>query len=235
MRGEGNIFHLRQRVIRLQRLGVENVEPDVADVPALERLDQRRLVDQRAARGIDQDRARLHARDALGAQESAGRVIEHQVEGDHIGVRQQCVELAERHASAARPVPTDHVHADTLADARHLAPDTAEPDHAQRLAVELHAFLRRPHARAHLAVHAGHVTRGGEHQCNRMLGHGGVAIALDGVHGDAAALKLIDIHVAGRAGAEEHDVLERRALRHQLGRHSGVVVERDRVAFEQAR
>ena len=134
----------------------------------------------------------------------------------------------------ARAVVSDHLHTDALGDARDLAPDAAEPDHAQRLALELRAFLRRPDAGAHLAVHARHVARCGEQQRDRVLGHRGVAISLDGVHGDAVALEFVDIHVAGGTGAEEYDVLEAAALRHQLGRHVGVVVERDVVAGEHA-
>ena len=43
------------------------------------------------------------------------------------------------------------------------------------------------------------------------------------------------VHVARRAGAEEHDVLERAALRDHVGRHVGMVVEADLVAVDQAR
>ena len=118
--------------------------------------------------------------------------------------------------SMFRAVPADHVHAHAFADARHFAADAAEADDAQRLAEKLHALVRRPGAGAHLAVHAGDVARGRHHQRDRVLGHRGVAIALDDVHLDAARLQLVDIHVARGARAEEHDVLELGALRHQL-------------------
>ncbi len=122
-----------------------------------------------------------------------------------------------------------------MRDARHLAADAAEADDAERLAEELHALMRRPGAGAHLAVHAGDVARGGNHQRDRMLGHRGVAVTLDDVHLDAAAFELADIHVARGPGAEEYDVLEFRALRHQLGRHVGMVVDGDVVALDDAR
>ena len=134
-----------------------------------------------------------------------------------------------------RAVPADHLHAHAFADARDLAADAAEPDHAQRLAEQLHALVRRPDAGAHLAVHARDVARGGHHQRDRVLGHRGVAVALDDVHLDAARFQFADIHVARGSGAEEHDVLELLALRHQFGRHVGVVVDGDVVAGEHAR
>ena len=50
-------------------------------------------------------------------------------------------------------------------------------------------------------------------------------IAVEGQH----------VHVARCAGAEEYDVPQRRALRHQLGRHVGMVVDTDVVAGKDAR
>ncbi len=235
VRGQRHVRQLRQRMIGLQRLGVEHIESGVADVAAGERGDQRGFVHQRAARGIDQDDARLHAGDAFGGQKAARFVVEREVHRYHIGARQQGVEIGERHAGAARAIPADHFHAHAFADACDFAADAAEPDHAQGLAQQLHAFVRGPHAAAHLAVHARDVARGRHHQCNGMLGHRGIAVAFDDVHCDAARLQFADIHVARRTGAEEHDVLEFRALRHQRRRHVGMVVNGDVIAADHAR
>ena len=57
-----------------------------------------------------------------------------------------------------------------------LAADAAEPDHAERLAEELHAFVRHPGAGAHFAIHAGDIAAGGEHQRDGVLGDRGVAV-----------------------------------------------------------
>ena len=200
VRGQRHVRHFRQRMIGLQRLGVEHVEPGMADVAAFERGDQGRFVHQRAARGVDEDHARLHARDALLAQETTRLVAERQVHRHHVGARQQRVDIDQRHFEVGMlgAIPADHLHAHALADARHLAADAAKPDHAQRLAEKLHAFVRRPDAGAHLAVHARDVAAGRDHQRDRMLGHRGVAIALDDVHLDAAVLQFADIHVARR-------------------------------------
>ena len=179
--------------------------------------------------------ARLHARDLRRAEKTAGLVVERKMQRDHVGARQQFVERDERLAGLRRAVPGDHLHAEAAADAHHLAADAAEPDDAERLAVKLHAFARRPGAGADLTIHARDVAARGQHQRDGVLGDRGVAVALDGVDANAARLELGDVHVARRAGAEKDDVLERVALRDQFGRHVGVVVDADVVAVQQPR
>ena len=184
-----------------------------------------------------EDHAALHARNACAVDDAAGFVVQREIERDHVGARQQLVELDDRAGRVVPPgaVPGDHLHADAARDAHDLAADAAEPDHAQRLALQLHAFERAPGAGAHRAVHAREPARAGEHQRDGVLGHRPVAVALDGVHGDAALLQRRHVHVARRPGAEEHDVLERAALRDHVGRHVGMVVDADLVAVDQAR
>ena len=67
---------------------------------------------------------------------------------------------------------------------------------------------RLPGAGAYLAIHAREVAAAGKHQRDGVLGHRGVAVALDGVNRDAEVFELGDVHVARGAGAEKHDVLE---------------------------
>jgi hypothetical protein len=55
------------------------------------------------------------------------------------------------------------------------------------------------------------------------------------VHGDAEAFELFRVHVATRARAEEHDMLQSLALRGDRGRQRGVIDDYDLEAFEQAR
>src|SRR5262249_58423295 len=57
MRGESHVLHARQRVVRLERLGVKNIEPGVADVAPCERIEERSFFDQRSARGGDANQA----------------------------------------------------------------------------------------------------------------------------------------------------------------------------------
>lgn len=125
---------------------------------------------------------------------------------------------------AWRAVPGDHLHSDSRGDARDLAPNAAEADNAERLAEQLHALGRLPRAGAHLAIHPRNLARTGEQQRDRVLRHRRVAVALDRVHRDPELAQSGDVHIARRAGAQEHDMFEIAALR-----------DRDRVAGKQAR
>src|SRR5215470_8479182 len=55
MRGQRHIIHSRQRMIRLERLGMKDIEPGVADVAACQCREEGGFVDQRRACGIDED------------------------------------------------------------------------------------------------------------------------------------------------------------------------------------
>ena len=204
---------------------------------ARQRVDQRRLVHQCAPRGIDQDGARLEAGEAVGVEKAARVVAEREMERDDVGAREQRVEIDQRHrrVRGRRAVPGDHLHADAAADAGDLAADAAEPDDAERLAEKLHAFERLPGAEAHRPVHAGDVAGAGEHQRHGVLGHRGIAVALDGVHRDAEPPERRDVHVARRAGAEKHDVPQRATAGDLLGRQIGMIVEADVATLQEAR
>ena len=77
------------------------------------------------------------------------------------------------------------------------------------------------------AIHAGEAARAFPHQRDGAFGHRRIAIALDQVHFDAELRELFGIHVAARAGAEEHHVLQPGALFCNLGRQRGVIDDRD--------
>ena len=183
MRGQRHVVELGERMIRLERLGVKDVEPGMAEMPALQRRQQRSFVDERPARGVDEDRAGLHARHALGAEKAPCLLAEREMQRDHVRSLQQGIDVGQcdRSVGKRRAVKRDHLHAQAFGDARHLAPDAAEPDNAQRLAPQLHAFERRPGPAAHRAVHARNVAGAGEHQRDGVLGDRDIAVALDGM------------------------------------------------------
>jgi hypothetical protein len=53
VRSGGDVVQRAQRMPRRQRLGVEDVEAGTGDAPRAQRVDQSRLVDNRASRGVD--------------------------------------------------------------------------------------------------------------------------------------------------------------------------------------
>ena len=73
-------------MVERQRLDVEHVEAGAGDLLSLQRGDQRRLVDDRAARGVDEIGRRLHQREFGGADQPARAVAEHDMDGDEVGL-----------------------------------------------------------------------------------------------------------------------------------------------------
>jgi len=150
---ECDVVHGGKRVIESQRFGVEHVEAGVADAAAPQPIDERVLIDQRATRRIDEDRARLHARHLSRPEKSVGVVVEREVQRNHVGANKQFVERDQSFAGARRAIPRNDLHPQPAADAQNLAADTAQPDDAEGLAKELHAFARRPGAGTDLPIH----------------------------------------------------------------------------------
>ena len=146
-----------------KRLGAEHVDRRTAERAALQRCRQRHLIDDAAARGVDQHRALLHRRDAARVEQVARRVDQRHMQADHIGAGDHFVEAGEAHAARGKRrvvgvhhrVEGDHVHADALRELRGQLADRAEADQAQGLAADLAAVgqrIARPLAGSHGGV-----------------------------------------------------------------------------------
>src|SRR5579863_3391680 len=142
MRRQRDIVHARQRIVGLQRLGVKHIEPGMADAAGAQRIDEGRLIDQAGAGGIDENHAGFHRCELSGPKKAARLVVERQGHRDDIGARQLFVERHERLSRLRLAIPGDDFHADAAGDAQDLTAYAAEPDHAERLAEKLHAFVR---------------------------------------------------------------------------------------------
>ena len=114
-------------------------------MPLRERLDERLLVDQLAARGVDEPRAVAHAsRTRLAFTIPRVSGAERQVQRQELGLGEHVVhrlgaldaELAEALLRDERVV-RDDAHAEPARAARDLLTDPAEAEHAERLAGEL--------------------------------------------------------------------------------------------------
>ena len=122
----------------------EDVDAGAAEVAALERLDQRLLVDHVPAGRVDHARAGLHGREGLAPHEPARLGRRGQVQADEVA---DPVEVLGRrrhlHAELAvaglrhERVVGHHPHAEALGPLGHHLPDAPEPQDAERLAGDL--------------------------------------------------------------------------------------------------
>jgi hypothetical protein len=101
---------------------------------------ERALVDDRAARGVDQVGARLHQREPARVDQAAGRFVQRAVDGQEVGFAKQRVEVDQADADLGRDlrigdrVVRDAVHLERAGQAEQLGADVAEADRAQRAA-----------------------------------------------------------------------------------------------------
>ena len=122
-------------------------------LPALTAAMSGVLVDQRAPRGVDQDRASLHSRDVLGADDAAAARRQDHVHGDGVGISHEiglgdeaCAGFLGLCLGQVR-TPGDNVHVERNGEACHARAETTETDDAERFAGE-------PHAHRHAALEA---------------------------------------------------------------------------------
>src|SRR5262249_9448449 len=135
------------------RLALEYVEAGAGDLALLERARQRRLVDDRSARGIDQESCRLHQGELARADLVAGLGSERGMQRDEIGLLEQLpgrqvgprqLVLAARRLARRRPI--EPAHADPGGAARPRRADASAAAHqSDGLAVD-----RRPREMARL-------------------------------------------------------------------------------------
>src|SRR6185437_6426043 len=112
----------------------------------------------RPARGIDEDRRRLHARELGGADEATGPLAEDEMDRHDIRGGEKRLLGHQLHACLCGALggeiwaPGGDLHPERLADRRDLRPEPPEPNDAERLPLEAAAEGRLPEAGAHRAV-----------------------------------------------------------------------------------
>ena len=222
MRHQDDVVHAREGRFRLQRLALEHVEARARDRAPVERRDQRLLVDDGAARGVDQVGRRLHRRQLRLADEVARLRVEGRVHGDVVGAAQQLVQrlhaldaVGAEHALAEVGVVRDHVQAERLGARDDRPRDVAQRHQPQRLAADGSHRAERagpPAAVAHGRIEQRQLLRAGEQQEHRLVGHLGLA--------EVGEVRDHDAVVRGRGDVERvqpHAVADDElALRHRL-------------------
>ena len=73
-----------ERMIGRQALGLEDVDPGARDPAGRERLDERGVVDDRSARGVQEVGGRLHRREEVPVDEAARVVAQREVQRDEV-------------------------------------------------------------------------------------------------------------------------------------------------------
>ena len=220
--------------------------PAPASLPDEQRCVQRGLVDDAAARRVDQERLRLHALQPVGIEHADRLRRLRAMDADEVGARQRGVEIGDRLAAGGLDVggglvgiEHQHVHFHRQAALGGAAADAAEADDQDRLAVEIerqHAEPLRPSVVPDQRMHFGRALGERQHHEQRAFGDRGrigracdhqrdLAAAerrdVDGVEADADPGH--DEHVLrglelgiAEAGAAERDAMHRRMLL-QLG------------------
>src|SRR6185369_12033742 len=115
------------------------VDSRARDRALLERRSKRGLIDDRTARSIHEERSGLHPRELVSADQAARALAQHEMDGDHVGAREELVALDALSPRFACTLgvevlaPGEHFHVERRADFGHLRADRAEADDAERL------------------------------------------------------------------------------------------------------
>ena len=213
VRRHDDIVELEQRTrVRLRR---EDVERGARDLAGLQRGDERVLVDELAAGGVDRGaRRRASCANAAASIERARLRRERRVQREELRRRVDVVgRLDALDAELAEPldgderVERDDAHAETERAARDLLADAPEAEHAERLAGELDAavLLALPAALLQRGVRLRDVARERDEQPDRVLGRrddGRLGRVRDD---DAAPRRRLDVDVVDSdARAADH-------------------------------
>src|SRR5581483_2353610 len=202
---EDHVGAADQRVIGRGRLLLQHVQAGAGDPAVVEGADERLLVDDAAAGGVDQDRGRLHQAQLALPDQVAGTAGERDVDREEVGPGQQLVER-----DAARVVTVEQVGGDerVVGEQRHLeaaqtggerAGGVAEAEQADGLAAQVavgQGVLAVPGAGANQAVMDRDLADEREPEANDVLGE---ALA-GGVRG-------VGDHDPARGGGEDGDVV----------------------------
>ncbi len=219
--GSASRLGRNHRVAGRRRLGGDDVEAGASDPAFLERADQRRLVDDAAARGVDQQRTRLHRAQFRFADQPLGRRRQRAVQCQGVGFAQHLLEIGvagarRRHALV---LGAQHAHAEGTGEAGDAAAQAAAADDAERGAVEVadrvveQAELVRllPAPGLHRGTPGDQVARQREQQRKDVLGHGVLGIAAHVGDDDAALAAGVEVDDvgAGRGHCDHFQVRQR--------------------------
>ena len=205
VRGHDDVVALQQRVVRAGRLQHEDVEPRAEEPTGLEGREERVLLDDAAARGVDDHGADRQGRELLVTEHAAGLVREGRVDGQEVRTREhgaKVVEQLDLQLVGATPVDVRvvrrHLHAEPLRLARHERADTTEANHPEPRRLDLPAQVSAvPLPAPQELVGARHASGRREHEGDGELGGGYVV-----------GVRCVDDQDVAPTGGVEVDVVD---------------------------
>ena len=235
MRRDDDVVELEQRA-RVRLVG-EDVERRARDLARAQSLDERRLVDELAARRVDDPNTVTHLGECSSSEGTARLLRERQVQCEELRLRvdvRGCLhthdaELAEALRSDERVVGDD-VHAEARGTSRDLLADPPEAEDAERLARELDAPVRLPLPATLLqrCMRLRNVPRERDEQPDRVLRRRDDGRLRRVGDDDATARRRFDIHVVD-ADPRAPDYLQAQGPVDQLCGELGRRADDDRV------
>jgi len=218
VRHDQAVVERQQRIVGRDRLRVGDVERCIRDLARHERVVERRLIDDWAARRIDQDRSGLHARQRPRIDQALGGRRQRDVEAHEIGLRQQVVQVDAHRAQLARGfrlgrIRVQHPHLEAAGTAGYRLADAPHTHDAQRRAVHVLAHKQcrppgLPPTRAGEALRLADAPGGGHQQREGEIGgsvgeHAGRVADRDAAAGGSGEVDVVvaDGHLADHAQA----------------------------------
>src|SRR5215813_1239651 len=194
VRRDDHFVQPEQRIVRRHGLLLEDVERGARELARFYRVVKRPLVDQPAARRIDDAHAVLHLGEGRRADDAARLFGKRRMNGDEIGPLEDFVQRAQLNAGAHghvlgdERVVSDDLHRQTQGARGDDLADVAQADYAQSLPGELraHEALLVPFAGLELRMRLRDFARQRHHQRDGVFGRGHT-VAAGGVHHDYAA------------------------------------------------
>ena len=204
VRSKDDVGRVAQRIGRVGRLLLEDVDRRAGDVAGGKGFGQRLLVDQPAARAVDNAGALFEEGETLGVEHVAGFVGQRHVHGDEIGLREGVLEVFDQfdlQGFGARRgevgVISEHAHPEGEGAFGHFGADAAHAKDGQCLAVEFDALktFTIPLAGLHAGIGLRNLAGDGNEEGKGVF-RSGDRVSARGVHHDDAALRGgVDVHI----------------------------------------
>ena len=215
VRRQNHVLQLRVgRVLR--RLFAEHVQRRARNLPGLESLHQRRVVNQFPARAVDNAHALLHRGQCFCVDHARCLRRQPHVQRDVIRAGNQLLQrhqpdaVLSRHCGRHKRIAADNIQPKALGALRDLQSNPSQPQNAQRLAAQFRSLqaLLLPLAGVHRRVGGGQLASQCQHQPDSQLGHRHRIRARRIHHHNASPRGRISIDVVhAHSGAANHTQL----------------------------